>query len=311
MFLNGIPLGMVWGLVFSYIEGRRATEFMGSVLAISFIFSSGFVKSVGKWLMNDWHVSQFWMPAATGAVFAVPMIIFVFLLEQIPPPSEEDKANRSERLPMTGTERREFIMHFLPGLIMLVATYVLLSVIRDFRDNFVADIWKELGNKDAGIFTATETPISVAILGFMSLMMLVRNNFRALQLNHVMVILGFLITGFSTYGYLHLGISAKLWIILNGLGLYLGYIPFNVVFFERLIAAARKPANVGFLIYIADSFGYLGSICVLLFKNFGHADMSYHTFFVNALYIVSVVGIILTLFSLFYFNRKISKEHSA
>lgn len=26
LFLNGIPLGMIWGLVFSYLEGRTVTE---------------------------------------------------------------------------------------------------------------------------------------------------------------------------------------------------------------------------------------------------------------------------------------------
>ena len=137
--------------------------------------------------------------------------------------------------------------------------------------------------------------------------MLVKNNFRALQINHYMVIIGFAIAGISTYAFTHHQISAFYWMVLNGLGLYLGYIPFNVVFFERLIASTRKPANVGFLIYIADSFGYLGSIGVLLFKNFGHAEMSYSNFFINALYMASVAGIILTLFSLVYFNQKISK----
>ena len=96
--------------------------------------------------------------------------------------------------------------------------------------------------------------------------------------------------------------------ILNGLGLYLGYIPFNVVFFERLIAAARKPANVGFLIYIADSFGYLGSIGVLLFKNFSGAQLSYGNFYINALFVVSIAGVALTLLSFIYFSNKISKE---
>ncbi len=308
MFLNGIPLGMVWGLVISYIEGRRSSEFMGSVLAISFIFSSGFVKSAGKWLINDVGVTEFWMPAATGALFLLPMILFVLLLEQIPAPTAEDKAMRSERLPMTKTERKEFITHFLPGIIVLVLVYALLSIIRDFRDNFVADIWKELGFNDASIFTSTETPISLAILLSMSLLMVVRNNFRALQISHYMVMVGFAIVGVATFGYTQHYIDAKSWMILNGLGLYLGYIPFNVVFFERLIAAARKPANVGFLIYIADSFGYLGSICVLLFKNFGTSQMSYGSFFTQALYIVSVAGIVLTMFSFVYFSRKISKE---
>lgn len=308
MFMNGVPLGMVWGLVISYIEGRRSSEFMGSVLAISFIFSSGFVKSVGKWLMNDMGVSEFWMPAATGAIFLLPMLSFVLMLEQIPAPTAEDKAMRTERLPMTKAERKEFISHFLPGIVLLVLVYALLSVIRDFRDNFVADIWKELGFNDSTIFTKTETPISLAILFAMSLLMIVRNNFRALQISHYMVGVGFVIVGISTYAYMQHSITAPNWMVLNGLGLYLGYIPFNVVFFERLIAAARKPANVGFLIYIADSFGYLGSIAVLLFKNFGTSDMSYGNFFINALYVVSAAGVVLTLLSFIYFSRKISKE---
>jgi hypothetical protein len=55
LLINGFPLGMVWGLVFSYLEGRKATEAMGAVLATSFIFSSGVVKSVGKYVMQNWE----------------------------------------------------------------------------------------------------------------------------------------------------------------------------------------------------------------------------------------------------------------
>lgn len=62
LLVNGFPLGMVWGLVFSYLEGRKQTEFMGAVLAVSFIFSSGVVKSAGKTLLVNYHVSEMWMP---------------------------------------------------------------------------------------------------------------------------------------------------------------------------------------------------------------------------------------------------------
>ncbi len=309
MFLNGIPLGMVWGLVFSYLEGRRATEFMGSILAVSFIFSSGFVKSIGKWLMKDYGITEYWMPAATAALFLLPLLLFVFILEHIPHPTKDDIEHRAPRFPMTSKERKEFVSHFLWGLVILVFVYGMLSIIRDFRDNFVADMWKELHIDDPKIFTATETPIGVIVLACMSLIMLVKDNRFALRLNHYMVIVGFAIAGASTYAYTQGFISPVIWIVANGLGLYLGYIPFNVVFFERLIAAVRKPANVGFLIYIADSFGYLGSIGVLLFKNFGHAEMSYVSFFTSALYIVSALGIVLTIVSLFYFNRKLHEEH--
>ncbi len=52
MFLNGLPLGMIWGLVFGFMEGRRTSEVLGAILCASFIVSSGAVKSVGKLLMR-------------------------------------------------------------------------------------------------------------------------------------------------------------------------------------------------------------------------------------------------------------------
>ena len=180
---------------------------------------------------------------------------------------------------------------------------------RDFRDNFAADIWKELGYNDASIFTETEIPVSLAILFSMSLLILIKNNLRALQINHLIVAFGFLMAGVSTFLFTHQIVSAFWWMVLNGLGLYLGYVPFNVMFFERKIAAIRKPANVGFLMYIADSFGYLGSICILLFKNFSSNKMSYSYFFISSIYTVSIVGIVFMFFSLLYFNRKIKSSN--
>src|SRR3954465_12700135 len=79
LLINGFPLGMVWGLVFSYLEGRRQTEFMGAVLAVSFIFSSGMVKSIGKSLILDWNVPEVWMPFFAGGLFVIPMLIFTWL----------------------------------------------------------------------------------------------------------------------------------------------------------------------------------------------------------------------------------------
>lgn len=308
LFINGIPLGLVWGIVFSFLEGRRATEFMGSVMAVSFIFSSGFVKSVGKWLMLEQGISQWWMPLATGAVFIVPMLLFVYLLEQVPPPTAEDISQRSERKPMNSTERRNYLLAYLPGIVALVAAYVMLTIVRDLRDNFAADIWMELGYNNASVFTQTEIPVSLVILVLMALLTVVRNNYRALQLNHLLVITGLALAGIATWLFTQHILPPFGWMVLTGLGLYLGYVPFNVMFFERKIAALRRPANVGFLMYTADSFGYLGSIGVLLFKNFFSKQISYSAFFIQSVYIVSIAGVVFMLFSLLYFNRVIKNN---
>ncbi len=51
MFLNGLPLGMVWGLVVGYLEGRRRSEMLLGLLSVAFILGSGITKDVGRWLV--------------------------------------------------------------------------------------------------------------------------------------------------------------------------------------------------------------------------------------------------------------------
>ncbi|MDX1759102.1 MAG: DUF5690 family protein, partial [Arenibacter algicola] len=93
-----------------------------------------------------------------------------------------------------------------------------------------------------------------------------------------------------------------------GFGLYICYVPFNCIFFDRMIATFRIKGNAGYLIYIADAFGYLGSMGVLLYKNFGQSSLSWLNFFMASTYLIAVLGSIITLVSLFYFKRKYKKN---
>jgi hypothetical protein len=156
LFLNGLPLGMVWGMVFGYLEGRRMTEVLGASLAVSFIFSAGLCRSVGAYIMRDWGTSEYWMPFVTSALFTLPLLLFLYLLNQLPPPSELDEKLRTKRAPMNAAERKAFTATFLPGIILFVLAYVLLTAFRDFRDNFSAEIWKSLNmGNDPSIYTST------------------------------------------------------------------------------------------------------------------------------------------------------------
>lgn len=305
LFLNGIPLGMVFGVVFSYLEGRKSTEFLGAVLATSFIFSSGFVKSAGKWLMTDWGVSPFWMPFATGGLFALPTLVLIWMLDKAPPPDEADLASRSPRQPMPAEARRDFVRTFRTGIILMTLTYIFLTLLRDVRDNFAAEVWKELGYaQSAAIFTNTEIPVTLAILGLMSLLVFVKDNFQALRLNHAFIVSGFLIAMAST-AFFRMGfLPAPWWFTCAGLGLYLGYVPFNCLLFDRLLASFRYPGNVGFLMYIADAFGYLGSVSILLIKELGGVEVSWSVFLGDMLLYLSLAGVAFTLLSLQYFQKK-------
>ncbi|GAB3347416.1 DUF5690 family protein [Lysobacter tyrosinilyticus] len=311
LFLNGLPLGMVWGLVFSYLEGRRATEAMGAILASSFIFASGMVKTVGKlWLLAG--VSEFWMPFLTGAVFALPLLLAVRLLERIPPPDAADRVARHERKPLDRAQRRAFVRRFLPGLVLAIACYVALTVVRDFRDNFEAELFIDLGyGQRAGLFTQLETPIAIAVLLLTASLMLVRDNLRGLMALHALMLAGLLTAGLSTLAF-RAGLLAPLWWMgLVGFGLYLAYVPFNCVFFERLIATFRVAGNVGFLMYLADAFGYLGSVIVLLSKEFVHLHLSWTQFFSAAVLHLATFGSIALVGSALYFRQKVRSVRRA
>jgi MFS family permease len=305
LLVNGFPLGMVWGLVFSFVEGRKQTEFMGSVLAVSFIFSSGVVKSIGKTLIIDRHVSEMWMPFLTGGLFVLPMLLFTWLLNHLPPPTDADIALRSVRKPMTQQERKSFLALFLPGIIVIVSTYVLLTILRDFRDNFANEIWTELGFKDqASIFTKTEIPVSLIVLFSMSLLIIVKDNIKAFMINHYIILAGYALALVSTLLFQSHHLNPITWMIMIGTGLYLSYVPFNALYFERMIASYKIKGNVGFIMYIADAFGYLGSVAVLFVKQFLGLHVSWTAFFVNAVLIICTFGIAGTIIAAIYFRNK-------
>lgn len=305
LFFNGFPLGLIWGMIFGYLEGRRFTEVLGAGLSVSFIFSAGFAKTVGAYIMRDWGTTEQWMPFVTASVFFLPLLLFLWLLDKLPLPTSLDESLRTKRQSMSGADRRKFIVTFAPGLLLLILAYMLLTAFRDFRDNFSAEVWEALGTINTPeVFISTEIPIAIIVLASMGCLMFIKNNTVALMINHLVVILGMVMIGVSTFLFEQQFINPSHWMILIGLGLYLAYVPFNSIFFERLIAAFQYVGTVGFVMYLADSFGYLGSIGVLFFKEFGFAKLSWLDFFISSGYSVSIIGSILVLGSLLYFNKK-------
>jgi hypothetical protein len=124
------------------------------------------------------------------------------------------------------------------------------------------------------------------------------------------VITGFLLAMTCTLIFVNKGLSPFWWMTLTGVGLYMGYVPFNCMLFERLIASFKYVSNAGFIIYVADSFGYLGSDAVLLIKNFVKLNISWTDFFIRMVYISSLIGIVLAVLSAVYFYRKYKKYFS-
>ncbi len=308
MFLSGVPIGMIYGIVYSYLEGRKVTDILVMGLNLTMIISSGFIKTIGKMILQS-GVTEYWMPFVTAALF-IPLLIFsVWMLEQFPAPSPQDIASRTKRKPMNGSERRKFLRKFTFGLFIFIIAYMLLTALRDFRDNFSAEIWQQLGYGDsANIFTRTEIPIGLSIILLVALIKWVKNNFAAFMTIHFVAIAGALIIGGSTLLFDNGLISPYLWTVCIGLGLYVSYIPANSLFFERLIASFHYVSTASFMVTLADFYGYLGSVGVIFYKNFGSGEISYLDFFKVASYVVSILLIILFTLSAIYFKRKWNRE---
>lgn len=310
MFVNGVPLGMVWGLVFGFLEGRRVSEALGAGLSASYIVASGAVKWVGR-LVIEWGVSEYWMPLVTGLLFAPVIVLSVWLLSKLPPPSAEDEAARVKREPMDARARRTFVLAFAPGLFFLTFLYFFLTAYRDFRDNFAIEIWTALGYGGApSILATSEIFVAAGVMIALGLLMKIKSNRTGLIAVHLVMLGGTALVGLSTLAW-QAGIlpafgstPEAVWMILVGLGLYLAYVPFGCVLFDRMIAAVGVVATAGFMIYATDAFGYLGSVALNLYKNFGAPDLAWLDFFVNVSYVVSILCTVCFIASMIYFERR-------
>ncbi len=176
----------------------------------------------------------------------------------LPPPDARDEAERTVRVPMLRADRAAFLRDHGLAMVLLVLGYVLLTALRDFRDNFAAEIWIALGYRDvASVFVASELPVAVAALAALGSLMLVRDNLRALLAMHGVILAGALTLGLSTLAFEAHFLELLPWMILTGAGLYLAYTPFNAMLFDRMIAAISRAGNAGFLIH-RRRFGLCG-----------------------------------------------------
>ncbi len=284
------------------------------MLSASFIVSSGVVKSVGLYVMNHWSIGEFWMPVVTGALFFVPLLVSSYLLQRIPPPTQEDIRNRTERMPMTKADRAALVKQFFFPLWLVILFYTFLTAFRDFRDNFARELWDSIGYRgDVSVFSSSEIIIAIVVLLIIGSIFYIKDSFKALLTYHWLLLLGIVVLAVSTVLFQTGELDPFVWMVATGFGLYICYVPFNCLFFDRFIAAFKVKGNSGFLIYIADAFGYVGSVLVLLYKNFGQAKVSWLNFFVYGTYAVALIGLVVTVALFFHFadrhrTEKLNKQ---
>ena len=309
LFLNGLPLGMVWSLLFGIIEGRKISEFLGLAMSVSVIFSSGIVKSVGKWTMTDLGVSEFWMPATTGAIFIPVLLIALFMMYQVPAPSAEDIEVRSKRHAMTKEDRKSFIRKYFWGVVFLVIGYLFLMTYRDVRDTFMIDIMIEMGYKTEDVnFAGIESWVGVGVIIILCLFWKVKKNSTAVKLSLALVAIGAFILGASTFMLQKGMLSPVTFYVLNGFGLYVSFVLYQSILMDRMLASIKTVATASFLIAIADSYGYFSTVALYLAKDIiskiYNIEIQWLQILSIASYCVMIVVPLMTVLVLVYFKPK-------
>jgi hypothetical protein len=305
LFLNGLPLGMVWGVIFSFLEGRKLTEFLSLGLSLNLVMTSGVLKTIYLYLQETYHITEFHLPYVIGLVFLPFFLFFVWMLAQIPPPNEEDARLRNRRTAMTKDDKDRIIKEFGLGLFCFIGMYLLMATMRDFRDNFAVEVWREIDPQfSKAIFSEIETTIGLVVVSLIALIAFIRNNFYSYLTFTGMMLIAVAACGGSTWAFQQEMISAKVWMLSLGIGLFLPYLLIQTVVFERLIALFKAKGNVGFLVYICDSIGYLGSVSLLLYREFFLKQISFVNVLMTFGYIISGVCLVLLIIQFIYFTNK-------
>ena len=311
LFFNGLSLGCMWGVLFSFLEGRRVTDLLASIFGMSIAVSSGAAKSVGLFVVDTFHVSEFWMPALIGAV-ALPLLAGLgCLLNNLPKPNEEDKALRVERVTLNRQQRLDLLRKFAPALILLFFANLFLTVLRDVKEDFIVRI---IDIKAAGlsswVFAQVDGIVTVIILITFGLLAFVKSNIKVLTVLLALVITGTMILSFVAFNYDVLQLSPLAWLFMQSLCLYFAYLSFQTIFFDRFIACFRIKGNVGFFIVMIDAIGYTGTVLVLMFKEFFNPSLNWLEFYNTMAGTVGLICCVAFTASLIYLLQRHRREAS-
>ena len=307
LFFNGLSLGCMWGVIFSFLEGRRTTDILASMMGMSMAVSSGVSKSLGLFTLEHFGVSEFWMPALVGAV-AFPLLSLTgWLMTLLPAPTAEDEALRTRRKTLDGSERRALVRRFLPFLPAVFGANLLLTVMRDIKEDFIVRII-DVSTITSWTFAQTDTLATVLMLAIFALLAGVRNHLRVLC-----TLLGLSVAGMFALSFIgarcdELQIPVVEWLFLQTFLIDIAYLSFQTIFFERFIACFRIAGNVGFFIITIDFVGYVGTLGLLGFKELAHADMDWTTFYNGLNFYVGLTCGLAFLFSIGYLLVKAPRK---
>jgi hypothetical protein len=220
------------------------------------------------------------------------------MLQQIPPPSQDDEAARSRRTPMTAAERISLLQRHGLGLLGIVLAYLLITILRSLRADFAPEIWGGLGHASPpAVFTQSELWVTLVVVIVNGALVLVKDNRRAFFTGLLLSITGLCLGLLALWAHHQAVIPPFAFMVLLGVGMYVPYVAVHTTLFERFIALTRERGNLGFLMYLADAIGYLGYVGVMLAHGLFPGGGDFLGFFVITASLLLLFALLLMLVS--------------
>jgi hypothetical protein len=273
VFFSSFCSSWIYGMMITYLEGRRATEAMLAISTICFVYAGNASRGLGRAVLSA-GVSPHMMPLVVGTAAWLPACALLVLLDSAPKPSAADVAARCRRAPMNYAAKRSFLCTWGVGIGVMMVAYALVTGIRSVRDLYSAAIFAaslDVETAPSWIFLIADAPgavlSAVALVGVGSM----KDNRRAMLAMLALMMLSIAL-GLGATALFQLGaVGGVAWQLLMGTSIFVAYALLATPFYERLFAATRTEGTVSFLTFSSDCFGYVVSISLVLYQRFGSA----------------------------------------
>ncbi|MFN6048951.1 MAG: DUF5690 family protein, partial [Bacteroidota bacterium] len=113
--------------------------------------------------------------------------------------------------------------------------YGIFTIMRDFRDNFSAEMLTENGAYSGDVFINMELKVSLVLLCLVPLFSWIKNHQTALNTTTFSIVVGILTSLAATFLFIQHQISIIGLLMFTGGGFYLGYILINISVMDRII----------------------------------------------------------------------------
>jgi hypothetical protein len=139
-----------------------------------------------------------------------------------------------------------------------------------------------------------------------ALLICIGDHLRAIKVTGGAVCIAFALSIVVACGQMAGWFSPLVFMVASGIVLYVPYVAFHTTLFERLVASSPLPGNLGFLMYLADSCGYLGYAAIIVFKTSQSDSLVILPIFNFFLVVSGAACTIATAVAVIYFQRQFS-----